>query len=88
VAKMGQDRAVWKTSLRGISLWVAPPFLIFGPHLTQKSELCSTAVSEILQAGFLEILESPGILFWHFQDWKVLENECRSWKVLEIHKLL
>jgi len=24
--------------------------------------------------GFIRVLESPGILFWHLQDWKVLEN--------------
>ena len=32
----------------------------------------------------LENLESPGILFWHFPDWKVLEKGYWSWKVLEI----
>ena len=40
-----------------------------------------------LLTGFVQVLEnleSPGILLWHFQDWKVLEKGHWSWKVLEI----
>ena len=38
-------------------------------------------------AGFVRVLEnpeSPGILLWHFQDWKVLEKGHGSWKVLVV----
>ena len=40
--------------------------------------------------GFVRVrenLESPGILFWHFQDWKVLEKGHWSWKFWKSVKL-
>ena len=27
-----------------------------------------------------EILERPGILFWHFQSWKIHAGPRKSWK--------
>jgi len=31
----------------------------------------------------LEILESPGILFWHFQSWKINAGPKKSWKSID-----
>ena len=57
-------------------------------HTTERISRhpADTKVSHIKTGfvGVLENLENPGILFWHFQDWKVLEKSHWSWKVLEI----
>ena len=46
----------------------------------------------MLYSGFVRVLEnpeSPGILLWHFQDWKVLEssgnllNSAKNMKCME-----
>ena len=75
-----------------LTILVLVPLVIFSLAFFYFSKLSFLGFSfPFLNSGFVWVLKVRESLEFYsgiFQYWKVVENQCRSWKVLEIYESL